>query len=129
MSSSNGNGHTQRLDSWKEIAAYLRRDERTAIRWEKDRGLPVHRVPGGKRKAVFAYPAELDAWLTREDRELVTVSGQDRTGSEPQRLMPVSPSSLDDTNEVPAEKVKFTTAGPKGQIENTRVAASLKAMP
>lgn len=61
-----------RLDSWKEIAGYLRRDERTAIRWEKEKGLPVHRVPGGKRQAVFAFTEELDAWLIRaEVREIV----------------------------------------------------------
>jgi hypothetical protein len=52
-----------RLDSWKEIASYLGRDVRTAIRWEKDKSLPVHRVPGGKRQAVFAYRDELDVWL------------------------------------------------------------------
>src|SRR5690349_275815 len=57
-----------RLDSWKEIAAYLNRDVRTVIRWE-DKGLPVHRVPGGKRQAVFAYPAEIDAWLSGEHNE------------------------------------------------------------
>ncbi|HEV2987266.1 MAG TPA: helix-turn-helix domain-containing protein, partial [Candidatus Angelobacter sp.] len=51
-----------RLDSWKEIAAYLNRTERTVIRWEK-RGLPVRRVPGGKKQAVFAYKHELDGWL------------------------------------------------------------------
>jgi hypothetical protein len=37
-------------------------NERTAKRWE-ERGLPVHRVPSGKRGYVFAYPSELDAWL------------------------------------------------------------------
>ncbi|HXE76604.1 MAG TPA: hypothetical protein VNN18_13345 [Candidatus Xenobia bacterium] len=52
-----------RLDSWKEIAEYLGRDVRTVIRWEKDKGLPVHRIPGGKRHAVFAYREEIDAWL------------------------------------------------------------------
>ena len=52
-----------RLDSWKDIAAYLRRDVRTVIRWEQERGLPVHRVPGGKQARVFAYPDELDTWL------------------------------------------------------------------
>jgi len=62
----NGDGNDQRLDSWKEIAAYLRRDERTAVRWEKEKGLPVHRVPGGKRQAVFAYTQELDGWLRQE---------------------------------------------------------------
>jgi len=53
----------KRLDSWKEISAYLGRDLRTVVRWEKDKGLPVHRVPGGKRHAVFAYTEEIDAWL------------------------------------------------------------------
>lgn len=58
-----GNGtQRDRLDSWKDIAAYLGRDVRTAIRWQ-GKGLPVHRVPGGKRAAVFAYPAEIDQWL------------------------------------------------------------------
>jgi excisionase family DNA binding protein len=54
----------QRLDSWKEIAAYLGRDLRTVRRWEEEKGLPVYRVPGGERRAVFAYSAEIDAWLT-----------------------------------------------------------------
>jgi Tol biopolymer transport system component len=52
-----------RLDSWKEIAAYLNRDVRTVIRWEQEKALPVHRVPGGKRQAVFAYKDEIEAWL------------------------------------------------------------------
>ena len=52
-----------RVDSWKQIAAYLGRNERTVIRWEKERGLPVHRVPGNGRSAVFAYRRELDEWL------------------------------------------------------------------
>jgi tetratricopeptide (TPR) repeat protein len=50
------------LASWKSIAGYFGCNERTAKRWE-ERGLPVHRAPGGKRGYVFAYPAELDAWL------------------------------------------------------------------
>jgi len=33
-----------RLESWKEIAAYLGRDVRTAQRWERLGGLPVHRL-------------------------------------------------------------------------------------
>lgn len=53
----------RRLDSWKEIATYLSRDVRTVIRWEKERGLPVHRVPGGRKNAVFAFTESLDAWL------------------------------------------------------------------
>jgi Tol biopolymer transport system component len=53
-------GPHSRLDSWKDIARYLGRDVRTVIRWQ-EKGLPVHRVPGGK--TVFAYRSEIDAWL------------------------------------------------------------------
>jgi tetratricopeptide (TPR) repeat protein len=61
----NNSGSTsqQRLDSWKEIGAYFGRDERTVKRWERERGLPVHRVPGSGRGRVYAYPAELAEWL------------------------------------------------------------------
>lgn len=52
---------TDRLDSWKEIAAYLKRDERTVRRWELE-GLPVHRHLHKKRAAVYAYKAEIDGW-------------------------------------------------------------------
>ena len=52
-----------RLDSWKKIASYLDRDIRTVMRWEQEKELPVHRVPGGKRQAIFAYTDEIDAWL------------------------------------------------------------------
>lgn len=51
----------QRLDSWKEIAAYLRRDERTVRRWETE-GLPVHRHLHKKKAAVYAYKEEIDTW-------------------------------------------------------------------
>ncbi len=51
-----------RLDSWKEIAAYLRRGTRTVQRWASERGLPVHRLTAGKHGQVFAYKSELDAW-------------------------------------------------------------------
>ncbi len=53
----------KRLDSWKEIASFFGRDERTVKRWEKERGLPVHRVPGSARGGVFAYAEELTVWL------------------------------------------------------------------
>jgi len=53
----------RRLTSWKEIASHLGRDVRTVLRWEKDRGLPVHRVPGATGRVVFAYTDELDAWV------------------------------------------------------------------
>ena len=53
-----------RLDSWKEIAGYLRRGLRTAQRWERDAGLPIRRV-AGVSGAVYAFRSELDAWWQR----------------------------------------------------------------
>jgi hypothetical protein len=55
-------GRADRLDSWKEIAAYLNRDVTTAQRWEKREGMPVHRHLHGKMGSVYAPRAELDAW-------------------------------------------------------------------
>src|SRR5229473_6381462 len=52
----------RRLESWKEIAAYLGRDVTTARRWEKHEGLPVYRLLHHKLGSVYAYAAELDAW-------------------------------------------------------------------
>ena len=54
----------RRLNSWKEIAAFFGKDERTVKRWEVARGLPVRRVPGGTRTSVFAYVRELEQWLS-----------------------------------------------------------------
>lgn len=51
-----------RPDSWKEIAAYLKRDVTTVQRWEKREGMPVHRHVHDKRGSVYALKAELDAW-------------------------------------------------------------------
>jgi len=52
-----------RLESWGEIASYLRRDIRTVQRWEKEQGLPVRRLLIGKQGQVYAYRSELDRWM------------------------------------------------------------------
>src|SRR5262245_16589932 len=44
-----------RLESWKEIAAYLGKGVRTVVRWEKTEGMPVHRHQHERRASVFAY--------------------------------------------------------------------------
>ena len=51
-----------RLDSWKEIAAYLGRGIRTVQRWEREEGLPVHRLVHEKRGTIYARREELAAW-------------------------------------------------------------------
>src|SRR5882762_2235905 len=52
-----------RLESWGEIAAYLRREIRTVQRWERYQGLPVRRLVIGKLGSVYAYRSELDKWF------------------------------------------------------------------
>lgn len=54
----------ERLDSWKAIAEYLGRDVTTVRRWEKTLGMPVYSLPGGRRRSVYAFTAELDHWLS-----------------------------------------------------------------
>jgi TolB-like protein/Tfp pilus assembly protein PilF len=51
------------LDSWKEIAAYLKRDVTTVQRWEKREGMPVHRHQHDRMGSVYAFSSELDAWV------------------------------------------------------------------
>jgi hypothetical protein len=62
MSAINPSTGRKRLDSWKEIAAFFGRDERTVNRWEKELGLPAYRLPGTKGR-VYAFSGELSAWL------------------------------------------------------------------
>ncbi len=49
------------LTSWKEIAAYLGVGVRTAQIWERERGLPVRRLPGARGRVRITV-AELEAW-------------------------------------------------------------------
>ena len=59
----------ERLESWKEIAAYLGREVRTVQGWEKNEALPIHRHQHARFGSVYAFKAELDAW--REARRSV----------------------------------------------------------
>src|ERR1700743_2336501 len=65
-----------RLDSWKEIANYFRREVRTVQLWEKREGLPVHRHFHKQLGSVFAFRSELDAW-----NEQVAQKGAESLGS------------------------------------------------
>ena len=67
-------GPEDRLDSWKEIAAYLKRGVRTVQRWERAGRLPVHRLELDRQGSVFAYKAELNAWW-ESHRQTVAATG------------------------------------------------------
>jgi excisionase family DNA binding protein len=49
------------LTSWKQIASYLGVNVRTAQKWERERGLPVRRLPGGRGRVTIDTSA-LEQW-------------------------------------------------------------------
>jgi Tol biopolymer transport system component len=65
--STDSKDRSERLESWKEIAAYLGRGVTTVQRWEQHEGLPVHRLSHAKKGSVFAVRSELDGWLTERE--------------------------------------------------------------
>src|SRR5439155_1124872 len=75
----------ERLESWKEIAVYLRRGVSTVQRWEQQEGLPVHRLPHAKKGSIFANKCELEAWW-RARAHLEPLHQDAVVPSEPRRL-------------------------------------------
>jgi TolB-like protein len=59
---------SDRLDSWKEIAAYLGKYERTVRRWEVAEGLPVHRHRHSGGATVYASKSEIEVWLANRSQ-------------------------------------------------------------
>jgi TolB-like protein/Tfp pilus assembly protein PilF len=80
----NADGQGRRLESWKEVAAYLGRDITTVRRWEKREGLPVRRLHHSRLGSVYAYTGELDAW--RNERAAGAATGGIATKQAPQTV-------------------------------------------
>jgi hypothetical protein len=81
-----------RLESWKEIAAYLGRQVRTVQLWEKSEGLPVHRLPHKSRSSVFAYAHELDLWRARQAASVLEEAPPSRPPADPEPPRPPAPA-------------------------------------
>lgn len=99
----------RRLSSWKEISAYVRRDIRTVSRWEKERGFPVRRLPGGGR-SVFAYTDEIDDWLTGGGAEEPAAAQEPAVVFEP--ALPPAPAVVVDPAPVPVPTPTAMRAAP-----------------
>lgn len=65
------------LDSWKSIASYLGRTVRTAERWHRYEGMPVHHHLHRKATTVYALREELDQWLVSRSQKRLVLSGAD----------------------------------------------------
>ena len=72
-----------RLDSWKQIAAYLGRDVTTVQRWEKREGMPVRRHLHDRIGSVSASRTELDAWMRSRNLRDEQGSGNHAAESNP----------------------------------------------
>ena len=72
-----------RLDSWKEIASYLKRDVTTVQRWEKREGMPVHRHQHDRMGSVYALRAELDAWMRGRNLRIDQQNGDNAQSPNP----------------------------------------------
>ena len=80
------NAPEDRLDSWKEIAAYLNRDVTTVQRWEKREGMPVHRHLHDRMGSVYAYRTELDTWARGRNLPPAQENGPDASLPSPPAL-------------------------------------------
>lgn len=82
-----------RLDSWKEIAVFLKRGVRTVQRWERSEGLPVHRHQHRKLGSVYAFESEVSAWWAsrrlqlEDERHTAADSTKRKTADRKTRLL------------------------------------------
>jgi Tol biopolymer transport system component len=88
-----------RLDSWKKIASYLKRDVSTVQRWERREAMPVHRHLHDKQGSVFAFRSELDSWWESRRTRLTQDDGEGSERGAPVRQAggdapPTSPPSV-----------------------------------
>jgi Tol biopolymer transport system component len=97
-----------RLDSWKKIASYLKRDVSTVQRWERREAMPVHRHLHDKLGSVFAFRSELDAWWDSRRTRLTQESAEE---SEPPAQ---SAPSTADASRRPAPRVRLSKLVPLG---------------
>jgi Tol biopolymer transport system component len=82
-----------RLDSWKEIASYLKRDVTTVQRWEKREGMPVHRHQHDRMGSVYASRAELDEWVRSRNLQTGQENGTNAVSPNPPAEPPSSTSA------------------------------------
>ena len=97
------------LNSWKDIAGFLKCGVRTAQRWERDLDLPVYRPRPGRRGPVCAFPTEIRLWMMQKKTE------------HPELALPVHKNTAIDASHeltrLSAELVRQTAANTRLQKE------------
>jgi Tol biopolymer transport system component len=99
---------SERLDSWKEIAAHFNRDVTTVQRWEKREGMPVHRHLHDRAGSIYAFTAELDEWARSRNVRVAQENGNDV-------LSPI-PLALPPRSAVPAPRAQWRVTLPLAAV-------------
>ena len=70
-----GTTSSDTIQGWKDIASYFGRSIRSVQRWEREFGLPVHRIRAVDGQTVYAIRVELEEW--RKSRDLAKLEPED----------------------------------------------------
>ena len=121
-----------RLDSWKQIAAYLHRSVRTVRRWEHEEGLPVHRHVHRTLASVYALKSEVDAWRQAAARAPESSrAAASSAASAPTRsiaVLPFANLSADPENEYFADGLTDEVTTTLAKVRDLRVTSRLSSM-
>jgi TolB-like protein/tetratricopeptide (TPR) repeat protein len=122
-----------RLESWKEIAAYLGRGVRTVRRWEQEEGMPVHRHLHRVLGSVYASKAEIEAWRGSGRRRPVPVVVRPRGGAgagdvKSIAVLPFANLSTDPENEYFADGLTDEVTADLSKILALRVISRTSSM-
>jgi adenylate cyclase len=114
----------ERLDSWKEIAAYLKRGARTVQRWEREEGLPVHRLQHDTLGSVHAYRSELDRWWAARTAEETNAAPPAEASV---AVLPFADMSRERDQAYFCEGIAEEITSALGRVEGLRVASRTSA--